>query len=499
VDTPQQSVIIFNEPSLEFRYDQTLADPRHGLALFGPYDADLASKPALGHVVLGTEDGIKRFLSWSKEMNKPTTVVPDDNYKLWIPFPGFEAAFGAAWPEPVWTYTIDRSALVQASRQRDAHERTYQVVELYLEGLRRAYKLDERIGVGICIVPDEVWQNCRPQSKVNNPVGESVSKKQKQQRKAGQLDMFEDYDIDQYWHSPDFRRQLKARSMEYDIPLQIIRETTLRPNDYNSFGSRQLTPLADRKWNLATTLYYKCGGKPWRLVTAREGVCYIGIAFRRVDDGTTACCAAQMFLNSGDGIVFLGEYGPWYSPETHQFHLSREGAANLLRGVLQTYRELEGKELTEVFIHARSSLGEEEFQGFRDVCPENVKLVGIRVRQEHRNSPILFRVGDMPPLRGTFWKLSTTAGLLWGTGYKPDIGTYDGWETPQPLRIDVQYGEASIERVAQDILGLTKLNYNTCHLGDAEPVTVKFSDAVGEILIANPRVATRRPNFKFYI
>ena len=75
----------------------------------------------------------------------------------------------------------------------------------------------------------------------------------------------------------------------------------------------------------------------------------------------------------------------------------------------------------------------------------------------------------------------------------------DGWKTPVPLQIDIQHGEASIEQVARDILGLTKLNYNARKLGESRPVTVGFSDAVGEILISNPTVTDRRPNFKFYI
>ena len=70
---------------------------------------------------------------------------------------------------------------------------------------------------------------------------------------------------------------------------------------------------------------------------------------------------------------------------------------------------------------------------------------------------------------------------------------------PIPLRIDVQHADAEIERVAQDIFGLTKLNYNACRLGDAQPVTVGFSDAVGEILVSNPAISHRRPNFRFYI
>jgi len=309
--------------------------------------------------------------------------------------------------------------------------------------------------------------------------------------------MFGDFDPEQYRLSRDFRRQLKARSMEYGIPLQIIRESTLRPNNENPRGQRPLTALSDRMWNIGTAMYYKCGGKPWRLVTARDGVCYIGIAFRRADD-RTACCAAQMFLDTGDGVVFLGEYGPWYSPGRKQFHLSKSAAHSLLQGVLKTYEELEGKRLTEVFLHSRSSISDEEFEGYQEACPGDVKLVGIRVRLD-RYGPRLFRTGSMPVLRGTFWRLNNRSGLLWGGGFKPRIATYDGWETPVPLRIDVQHGDAPIERVAQDILGLTKLNYNACRLGDAQPVTVGFSDAVGEILISNPTVSHRKPNFKFYI
>jgi hypothetical protein len=52
----------------------------------------------------------------------------------------------------------------------------------------------------------------------------------------------------------------------------------------------------------------------------------------------------------------------------------------------------------------------------------------------------------------------------------------------------------------QDVLGLTKLNYNACIFADGEPVTLKFADRVGEILTAGP-IGTDTPPlpFKFYI
>jgi len=495
-----KSIIVLDEPELEFRYGQRVKGPHDGLALFGPFDADLPSQPgSLTYIVLGTDDGIARFSSWAKAMNRPTIKVPGGNYRLWPPFPGFETAFCSRWPgEPLWSFSIDREELINASRHPEEYERAFKVVDHYLEGLRRANIRDEKIGVAVCVIPDEIWRNCRPESRVVSPVGQAVSASRIRKRKAGQLEMFDSFDPEQYWLSPDFRRQLKARSMEYGIPLQIIRESTLRLRGENPAGQRALTPLADRMWNIGTTLYYKCGGKPWRLATARDGVCYIGIAFRRADN-KTACCAAQMFLDTGDGVVFLGEYGPWYSPRNKQFHLSRSAAHDLLQGVLQTYQDLEGKELTEIFLHSRSTINDEEFAGYQEACPSNVRIVGVRVRLARRYGPRLYRTGSMPVLRGTFWRLNDRSGLLWGSGFKPRIATYDGWETPVPLRIDIQHGDAPIERVAQDILGLTKLNYNACRLGDAEPVTVGFSDAVGEILVSNPTVSHRKPNFKFYI
>lgn len=164
----------------------------------------------------------------------------------------------------------------------------------------------------------------------------------------------------------------------------------------------------------------------------------------------------------------------------------------------KTYREQGGEKLKEIFLYSRSTISRDEFEGYRDACPAGVKIVGVRVRTD-TNGVKLFRAGQWPVIRGTFWQLSDRSAYLWASGFKPTLLTYDGWEVPNPLRIDIEYGDADIEQVANDILGLTKLNYNSCKLGDGEPVTVGFSDAVGEILISNRKLKTILPNFKFYI
>jgi len=46
----------------------------------------------------------------------------------------------------------------------------------------------------------------------------------------------------------------------------------------------------------------------------RPVVCYVGLVFKNDETPAQvgeACCAAQMFLDSGDGLVFRGALGPW--------------------------------------------------------------------------------------------------------------------------------------------------------------------------------------------
>jgi hypothetical protein len=497
-------VCVLNEPPMEFRHGQALTDPRDGLTAFGPYDQDLPTHPGrIAYAVVGTPTGIAAFDAFSARFRSP--IAPDDDVdrRLWRPFPGYDAAFGCDWPaEPARRSILPEDPLAEAARHADLSRRVASVVDSYVEALARMHGGDDRIDVVICVVPDFVYANCRPQSRVIDPVGRAPRRMERIQREGGQLDLFDpDLDPQVYRYAPDFRRQLKARAMEFGFPLQIILESTLRLGERTTLRERGLTPLSDRAWNLGVALYYKAGGKPWRLMTARDGVCYVGLAYKKRqagDQGRTACCAAQMFLDSGDGIVFLGETGPWFSPERKQCHLSAEAAARLLSGVLKTYADQSGGPLKEIFLHCRSDIDDEEFGGFQRSCPPGVKLVGVRVRQV-RHGLRLYRDGKMPVLRGTCWNTSETQCLLWGTGFKPRLATYDGWDVPAPLRIDVQHGDADIQVVASDILGLTKLNYNACKIGDATPVTITFSDDVGEILVTNPGITHYRPQFRFYI
>lgn len=499
------------EPPLEFRYGQKLTSPHDGLVYFGPFDADHSPHPmSIAYGLISTQSGQRIFSDFVSRIQTPVYVDEGKDERIWPFFPGFEATFNCKLPvNPTFTHTLDDEILDEISRRYDQHDRVGSIVDLYLDGIKKISSRDEEPKIIICIVPEIIFKNCRPQSRIQDGVGSKLSSKEIKTRKSGQLSLLEEYNTEYYNFSVDFRRQLKARAMEYKIPIQIIRERTLTLDAMQSdiddqeseFDTKGLTFLSDRAWNLSVGMYYKSGGKPWKLSTAREGVCYVGIAYHLTGkaNSSTACCAAQMFLEDGDGIVFKGDFGPWYSQEKKEFHLSYEAAKSLLSGAIKYYNLFSSNPLKEIFLHCHSSIDENEFKGFKDACPNGVNIYGIRVRRKFKNGLRLYKPGQLPVPRGTLLVENSKKCFLWASGYKERLGTYDGWEVPVPLEIDLQHGECDIEQIARDIFSLTKLNYNACRLGDSEPVTVLFSKNVGEILVSNPTIKKPDPRFKFYI
>jgi hypothetical protein len=164
--------------------------------------------------------------------------------------------------------------------------------------------------------------------------------------------------------------------------------------------------------------------------------------------------------------------------------LSYEAAKALGELAIKSYTKKAGGPPKEMFIHGKVWFEAEEWAGFADAAGSDTRMVGIRIRDE-RNLK-LYRKGQNPVLRGLANIRGDHSAHLWTRGWTPRIQTYPGREVPNPLAIDISKGEADINVVLKDILALTKLNYNTCIFGDGTPITLKFADAIGEILTAGP-------------
>lgn len=506
-----ESLIKLSEPSLLFGHGQSVEDPRDGLSLFGPLDQGKPYGVRAG--VIGTANGIRIYQEWVKKISLPIIDLdkngkPKENRPL---FPGFKAAFGIEWDAtPFQTIVIPDGEIEKYVFLDDAHQRVYKTVDVYAERILSALSTEDQTpDIWFVIIPEIIYKNCRPLSKINKELRiEADDIISASRAKESSLNPFlfeeEEEDAIPYRFELNFHNQLKGKLLEKRALTQVLRETTIAPGEFlNPFGYpiRRVDDPSTVAWNISAAVYYKVGGRPWKLNEIRAGVCYIGLVFKQDEnhvDTRQACCAAQMFLDSGDGVVFKGNVGPWYNPKKGDYHLSENAAKELVGKAVDTYKEKFGEPPRELFIHGKVAYNADEWRGFNSgIDSAKTNIVGVKIYGENHFK--LFRKETRPVLRGLAYIQGDWISHLWTKGFTPRLQTYPGRAVPKPLFVQICRGQANMTQVLDDIFALTKLNYNACIYADGQPVTLKFANAVGEILTAGPLTEYPPLPFKHYI
>lgn len=427
-----KDLIYIPEPRLLFRHDQATEDPRDGLTLFGPLDE---SRPyGIKAGVIGTATGIQRFERWVEWVQRP--VFNASPLLGRPPFPGFETVFRARWnTKPLLTLTVTDAEIDQFLYLDEPHQRVYGTVGVYAKRILEALREEEeKPELWFVVVPDRVWKYCRPNSIVEPAIRQEALRSFKRAKQAKSFyetrSLFPDMEQEAvpYVYEEQFHNQLKARLLNAMVLTQIVKETTLsnifKPGDAN-FDQREAARQSEIAWNLCTAIFYKVGGRPWKVADIREGVCYVGLVFKKDETtGTSknACCAAQMFLDSGDGVVFKGALGPWYNDETGDFHLSYEAAKALGELAIKSYSKKAGGPPKEMFIHGKVRFEAAEWAGFADAAGTHTSMVGVRIREEKNLK--LYRKGHNPVLRGLANIRSERSAHLWTRGWTPRGGKF---------------------------------------------------------------------------
>lgn len=517
IDFPETAleVLHIDEPKLEFGYGQVLDHPKDGLFLYGPNRRPTRKEITIG--VIATASGHELFQTWLKKASHgvpvPKAGPRDKKFRPHLSdFPGLFEAYDIKIPSDyVVSYTLDRKVIESTTSLENHHEAVSRTADLYLDIVERHIKNEETtVDVWLMVVPEVVFERCRPTGSGRSGITLSPGEFSKRQKKKVDLPLLsgviDDSAEEIFEDVPDFHRQIKARLLKHSQPCQLVRETTLAPQKFlNRAGNpiRGTQDPATVAWNLATALFYKSQTTPpWKIAHMREGVCYIGLVFKILPNhrDNHACCAAQMFLSEGDGVVFRGANGPWMT-DRKEFHLSKDAATNLIKTVLETYHSKFGAYPKELFIHGKTKFNKDEWDAFKEAAPPDTNIIGVRIRSTTGDIKF-FREGDYPCIRGTALVLGESDAYLWTSGYVPRIDTYLGPETPNPIHITVlrSTGEAPpIASVLEDIMKLTKINYNAANYSDALPVTIRFADKVGDVLVMGSAKDAERQPFKFYI
>lgn len=460
-----------DEPLLEFAGGGRHIDPRHGVWDYGPADVADPTPRVVKAAIIGAQASIDGLQAWLDRCRLGVAAMPDTHLThLYVPFPGFSDTHGF---RSIINFTprLTRAISNRQLRELDGlhpKKAVAKAVEIYDAELAA---LHDEPSCDVVIV-------CRPDN-LNDAALSKAPKTADELEVDGSRKDGRDFVV------ADFHALLKARSLQYKQPIQIVRRNTWDPTfrDPHTGRASANQDEATRAWNLHTALYYKNGGVPWRLPRDASDLtaCYIGIAFYKTSDANLHTSVAQVYNQRGDGVIVRG--GPaTISKEDRQPHLTEDDARDLLESALQRYRIEHRHAPARVVLHKASNYTHAEIAGFNQAANSErldvLELLWLTSSDHLR----LYRKGQQPPLRGTFVSVGDDRHLLYTTGSVPFYKTYPGHYVPQPLGLRTVVTESSPDVLAAEVLALTKMNWNQTRLDGRIPITLRTARTVGNIL-----------------
>jgi hypothetical protein len=477
------SIVELQPPRLQFGGASAHSDPKAGLAAAGPFDLRFGSarKDHVHVGIIGPAEQVAGARRWLERCGHEIPVLGEASL-LRKPFPGFPDAFHKALITP------DQSSIALSSNtnddlehalQGDAYDAFQRVVDLYADAHARLAARDlNRPDIVLMCIPENVFDKVGAVERNSTDDERKRAKVIERARTSSQLDLFDLLDeVEQTTEDflkRDLRHALKARALRSRLPIQLVTDALLDDS------ARNQDP-ATRAWNFSVGLYYKAGGVPWRLPSTGPDTCFVGISFhhfRTTQRAIVRSSLAQAFSSDGEGFAIRGQGVPVEPDQGRNVHLSEVQAFDLAKDVLAEYELRTGGAPLRVVLHKTSYFDEAERAGF-EAALKDIPIVSMVTLV-----PSLFRLlryGAYPPKVGTVCTINDARSFLFTSGFMPELGTYPGPHVPQPFEVRCLGPERPIA-AGQDVLNLTRMNWNTADIRGKWPVSLSFARRVGGTL-----------------
>lgn len=503
--------VTISEPELLFGGSFPTIDPKTGLTLYGPYSI---TKNSVRVGIIGDKTTIEQTKAILERM---TSIVkgPDRN-PIWTPdFPGFSADH----PFKCEIITDDKWYQTIATREVDdlqslprVEQRISRSVEIFIKYLSNIVEREEAPDIVICAPPKQMMKLCISDKDPKTRGRKAKSKAEKKFHVSEDQSTMFDFMPEEYRQAREqylisisadnFHHLLKAQAMKFDVLTQFVLPDTLEAitSKERKLGMRGLQDDATFAWNWAVALLYKCGGRLWKPITFASDTCFVGISFFRAKDvygGGMGTSLAQVFTPEGEGLVIRGERFAWARGKSP--HLSQDSSERLLKSAIDLFqKQTGGRRPTRVVIHKSSKFADDEIKGFKNALGDIPRFDFVAILDRSRKIR-LFREGYNPVLRGTMVTLPDKSWLLYTKAYIPFLKVYPGPHVPRPLEIIQHVGDTLPEKISEEILALTKLNWNNADFASYLPITLLFSKQVGRILREIPSDRTPKNKYMYYM
>ncbi len=457
------------EPSLQFGTAHHIC-PKSGIYSFNPFDIAQVRPEKITIGVVGKGESVDKVLEWIESCKNhivgKQSKTPHPN--LFMNFCGFnknigfkcEIAFDETYLRKLNNSDFEKIVKGNGSLEHIIND----ITNLYLNEIKFLSK-NKKPDVILCALSENLMKHImetKPKDTEDDEEQEMIEKD------------FDEEEVSK--KEQNFRRNLKAKAMQYNVPIQIIRDRIAKP-------TAEMQDPATIAWNFFTALYYKASGTPWALIRkdSAETTCYAGISFFKSRDKTsTQTSIAQIFNELGKGVILRGEEITLKKHDRTP-HLDDEQAYNLLTQSLNEYYDAVKIFPKRLVLHKTSNFNDDEIYGFTEAA-KNLNINQIDLVSIQTSDLRLYRQGNYPPMRGTHLTMTDNHHLLYTRGSVPYYETYPGKYIPRAIEVKLATYDESPNIICDEILSLTKMNWNNTQFDRQMPITIECARNVGEIL-----------------
>ncbi|MGP0057997.1 MAG: argonaute/piwi family protein [Beijerinckiaceae bacterium] len=251
-------------------------------------------------------------------------------------------------------------------------------------------------------------------------------------------------------------------------------------------------------WWLSLALYVKAMRTPWVLSSLAEDTAFVGLGFSIdpvAEKGRHVVLGcSHIYSGKGEGLqyrltkvenpVFFGK-NPF---------MSKDDARRTGETIRQLFFDARLKLPERVVLHKRTHFTKDEREGLADGLSgvKHIDMLEIQIDNALRYVASVpkgdgtFDDDNYPVRRGTAMKLDDFTALLWVHGATTALNSrylyFQGKRRiPAPLTVRRHAGRTDLKCLAEEILGLSKMNWNTLDLYTKLPATVNSSNEIARI------------------
>lgn len=288
----------------------------------------------------------------------------------------------------------------------------------------------------------------------------------------------------------DLHSYIKAYAAQNGFTTQIIEEKTI-------------TNLKMRNqiyWWLSLALFVKSMRTPWALGDLSTDTAYAGIGYSVKKDSNgkvnIVIGCSHIYNSKGQGLRYkLSQIENPIMDKKNNPYLTYEEAYKLGISIVELFVKSMDKMPHRVVIHKRTPFKETEIKGITDALShtgiKDVDLVTITMEESIRCIDQTIRQtvpynSSYPISRGVCFAVSQYSCLLWTHGtiasVVPNRNYFPGGRgIPSPLKITKYYGKGSMQTLAREILGFTKMNWNSFNFYTKFPATIDTSNTLAQV------------------